>query len=194
MRNEVRARRWRPAWLLLCAALVCAAGPAHAQSAVPAPAAAPPPESRPKIPPPRHFAPDAPAVGRVRIAAASRSGAQEPAAAPSVPVAAALPVGPAGAGAGPDASVSASLAPPPRLPLDTTLIPGRVIQPIDLANALKLAGATELDIATARQRILQAAANLSQARAPLAAVAVLRADLVSVRWPDPDGHRPGPDD
>ena len=28
----------------------------------------------------------------------------------------------------------------------------------------------------------------------LAAVAVLRADLVSVRRPDPDGHRPGPDD
>ena len=37
--------------------------------------------------------------------------------------------------------------PPPRLPVDTTLIPGRTVEPIDLANALKLAGATELDIA-----------------------------------------------
>jgi outer membrane protein TolC len=166
MRNEVRARRWRPAWLLTCAALVCAAGPAHGQSAVPVPAAGSPPESRPNIPPPRHFVPDAQAVGRIRIAAASRSGAQEPAAAPSVPAAAALPVGSAGAGAGPDDSASRAIPqPPPRLPLDTTLIPGRVIEPIDLANALKLAGATELDIATARQRILQAAANLSQARA-----------------------------
>ena len=55
--------------------------------------------------------------------------------------------------------------PPPRLPVDTTLIPGRVVEPIDLANALKLAGARDLDIAIARQRILQAAADLKQARA-----------------------------
>jgi outer membrane protein TolC len=70
----------------------------------------------------------------------------------------------------PDSAVSlenpaATPPPPPRLPVDTSLIPGRPVQPIDLANALKLAGVTELDIATARQRILQAAAELSQARA-----------------------------
>ena len=40
--------------------------------------------------------------------------------------------------------------------LDTSLIPGRSIEPIDLANALRLAGVRELDIAIAppaRQRI-----------------------------------------
>jgi outer membrane protein TolC len=55
--------------------------------------------------------------------------------------------------------------PPPHLPVDSALIPGRTVEPIDLANALKLAGVNQLDIATARQRILQAAADLSQARA-----------------------------
>ena len=53
----------------------------------------------------------------------------------------------------------------PRLPVDATLIPGRAVEPIDLANALKLAGGRDLDIAIARQRILQAAADLKQARA-----------------------------
>jgi outer membrane protein TolC len=55
--------------------------------------------------------------------------------------------------------------PPPRRPVDTSLIPGRPVEPIDLANALRLAGARDLEIAIARQRVLQAAADLGQARA-----------------------------
>ena len=45
---------------------------------------------------------------------------------------------------------------PPRMPVDTELIPGRVVEPIDLANALRLAGARDLDIAVARQQIFAA--------------------------------------
>jgi outer membrane protein TolC len=56
-------------------------------------------------------------------------------------------------------------APPPRLPVDTALIPGRVVEPIDLANALRLAGARDLDIAVARQQIFAATADLTAARA-----------------------------
>jgi outer membrane protein TolC len=40
-----------------------------------------------------------------------------------------------------------------------------VLQPIDLAGALRLAGARDVDIATARQRVMQAVADLEQARA-----------------------------
>jgi outer membrane protein TolC len=50
------------------------------------------------------------------------------------------------------------------LPIDTTLIPGRAVQPIDLANALRLGGANIIDIAVARQQINRALALLSQAR------------------------------
>ena len=39
-----------------------------------------------------------------------------------------------------------------------------MIQPIDLASALRLAGARDLDIATARQQVLQALGDLDQAR------------------------------
>jgi outer membrane protein TolC len=45
------------------------------------------------------------------------------------------------------------------------LVPGQVIQPIDLAGALRLAGARDLDIAIARQSVALALAELSQARA-----------------------------
>jgi outer membrane protein TolC len=45
------------------------------------------------------------------------------------------------------------------------LFPGQVLQPIDLAGALRLAGARNPDIAIARQRVLQAVADLEQARA-----------------------------
>jgi outer membrane protein TolC len=44
------------------------------------------------------------------------------------------------------------------------LIAGQEVQPIDLASALRLAGARDLDIATARQRVLQALGELDQAR------------------------------
>lgn len=46
-------------------------------------------------------------------------------------------------------------APPPRLPIDTELIPGRVVQPIDLVNALRLTGVRNIDIAVTRQQISQ---------------------------------------
>jgi outer membrane protein TolC len=59
----------------------------------------------------------------------------------------------------------AAPAPPTRFPIDTTLIPGRVVQPIDLANALRLGGARIIDIAIARQEINRSLALLGQARA-----------------------------
>jgi outer membrane protein TolC len=43
-------------------------------------------------------------------------------------------------------------------------VPGQVVQPIDLASALRLAGARDLDIATARQQVLQALGELDEAR------------------------------
>ena len=44
------------------------------------------------------------------------------------------------------------------------LIPGQSIEPIDLAGALRLAGARDLDVALARERACQAVAELDQAR------------------------------
>lgn len=49
---------------------------------------------------------------------------------------------------------------PPGLPL----IPEQVIRPIDLPGALRLAGADDLDIAIARERVAQSLAELQQAR------------------------------
>jgi outer membrane protein TolC len=49
--------------------------------------------------------------------------------------------------------------------LGVTLAPGQKIDPIDLTNVLRLGGDRELDIAIARQRVFQAIADLSQARA-----------------------------
>ena len=46
----------------------------------------------------------------------------------------------------------------------TPLVPGQVIQPIDLPGALRLAGARDLDIAIARERVCQSLAELEQAR------------------------------
>jgi len=45
------------------------------------------------------------------------------------------------------------------------LVPGQEIRPIDLPGALRLAGARDLDIAIARTRVAQAAAELIHARA-----------------------------
>jgi outer membrane protein TolC len=44
------------------------------------------------------------------------------------------------------------------------LLPGQAVQPIDLSNVLRLAGARDLDIATARQRVCLALAELQEAR------------------------------
>jgi outer membrane protein TolC len=49
--------------------------------------------------------------------------------------------------------------------LDTSLIPGRSIEPIDLVNALRLTGARELDIALSQQQLNQAIADLHYAYA-----------------------------
>lgn len=45
------------------------------------------------------------------------------------------------------------------------LVPGQTIEPIDLAAVLRLAGARDLDIAIARERVCQSVAELEQARA-----------------------------
>jgi outer membrane protein TolC len=154
-------RDFRSVWWLMLVAWTVGSGPASGQAPAPEPSA-----SRPRIPPPRRYAPGAPQDGRVRIASASTTVVQGATGTSSMPTAAALPAGRGESSLKVEEPESGTTpAPPPRLPVDTTLVPGRVVQPIDLANALKLAGATELDIATARQRILQAAALLSQARA-----------------------------
>ena len=44
------------------------------------------------------------------------------------------------------------------------MIDGQEVQPIDLANALRLAWAHDLDIATARQHVLRSVGDLDQAR------------------------------
>ncbi len=48
--------------------------------------------------------------------------------------------------------------------VDPALIPGRKIEPIDLVSVLRLAGARDVDIAIARQRINQSMADLERAR------------------------------
>ena len=49
-------------------------------------------------------------------------------------------------------------------PVGTPLITGQVIHPIDLPDALRLAGARDLDIAIARERVCQSLAELRQAQ------------------------------
>ena len=165
MRKSVRATSRGPRWLLTLAAWAFGSSLASGQSPVPAPATAPSSASRPTIPPPRRYAPSDLAVGRVRIAGASASGLQDPAVAQPVPTSAALPVGTMESSARPgDLATGATPPPPPHLPVDNTLIPGRVVEPIDLANALRLAGARTIDIAVARQQINRAIALLGQAR------------------------------
>src|SRR5439155_19799379 len=48
--------------------------------------------------------------------------------------------------------------------LGAPLVPGQFIQPIDLPGALRLAGARDLDIAIARERVRLSLAELEQAR------------------------------
>ena len=104
-----------------------------------------------------------PAVGLLLLAAIGGAGPPQP----PTP----RPAPPAMAGAAtmplplPDAATAASTAtrPGPGAP-EAPLIAGQVVQPIDLAGALRLAGARDLDIATARQQVLQALGELDQAR------------------------------
>jgi outer membrane protein TolC len=64
-----------------------------------------------------------------------------------------------------------ALPPPPaenaEAVLGGPLIPGQTVQPIDLASALRLAGARDLDVAIARQRVGESLAALEQARSLL---------------------------
>src|SRR4051812_38387274 len=61
-----------------------------------------------------------------------------------------------------------ALAIPPALPEAATpvddlagpLVPGQTVQPIDLATALRLAGARDLDVAIARERVCASIAEL----------------------------------
>ena len=64
-----------------------------------------------------------------------------------------------------EASKPTAVKPPAHATLDASLIPGRSIDPIDLANVLKLAGARDLDIAIAKQRVNAALADMQQAYA-----------------------------
>jgi outer membrane protein TolC len=66
----------------------------------------------------------------------------------------------------PAAGVAADgeIEPIPPAPSGSPLVPGQMIQPIDLSAALRLAGAQDLDIAIARERVSQALAELEQAR------------------------------
>lgn len=105
--------------------------------------------------------------------APSRAAAPGPSGTPETTSAdvAALPLAPA------SASLSSPPVPAPAPPPTTgmalaeggamavQLSPGQVLQPIDLASTLRLAGARDLDIATARQRVCAAMAELGQARA-----------------------------
>jgi outer membrane protein TolC len=96
------------------------------------------------------------------------------AAAQEVPAAAPQPSVP-----GTELPVSASRAAEGNVPL----FAGQVFQPIDLAGALRLAGARDVDIATARQRMLQAVAELEQARALW-----LPSLFIGPTWYRADGH------
>jgi outer membrane protein TolC len=119
-------------------------------------------QPRTAIPPPKRFKPIDRAVGRTE----ARSQAKPAGPQQETPSVMPLPEPPVMSDLGVKSEDSgATPAPPPRLPLDTELIPGRVVQPIDLANALRLAGARDLDIAVARQQIFAAAADLTAGRA-----------------------------
>ncbi|WP_406698907.1 TolC family protein [Singulisphaera sp. Ch08] len=59
---------------------------------------------------------------------------------------------------------STAIAMPPGSGLGAPLVPGQMIQPIDLPSALRLAGANDLDIAIAREQVSLAIAELQQAQ------------------------------
>jgi outer membrane protein TolC len=103
-------------------------------------------------------------IGLLLLAASLEASAQTPAALPAIipPVPTQSPTAPRAPTSLPDALPP--LPPEPSSP-ETMLFPGQTLQPIDLTNALRLAGARNLDIATARQRVSQSLAELEQARA-----------------------------
>jgi len=103
--------------------------------------------------------PPDPPVARPRVVAATRGESPSVTGDPGVevpsPLPPPLPAPVAGPAVGPRAGA---------VKIGEPLIPGQAIEPIDLAGALRLAGARDLDIALARERTCQAVAELDQAR------------------------------
>jgi outer membrane protein TolC len=124
-------------------------------------------KTRPLIPDPRQFKLKDPAAGRTGLDGQTKpDGPGRDPSILSVPPITPLPdaaVVPDSTAKREDSGVTP--APPPRLPIDTELIPGRVVEPVDLGNALRLTGARNLDIAVTRQQIFAATADLTAARA-----------------------------
>lgn len=131
--------------LVLLAALAAGAAPASAPASG---RQGPPTPSAGRGP----FAAD-PAEETTTPAVGKTAPAGEPADSPPIPEAAPPPPKPATAGAGMAASIR-----------EVPLFPGQVVQPIDLASTLRMAGARDLDIAAARQQVVQALADLQEAR------------------------------
>jgi outer membrane protein TolC len=161
--ERVTATCWSSLLTTILAAMVVA-GSAHGQAPASVPLSSKPTTV---IPPPRPFEQKVPAAGGAELSGQAKSDgpSQEPSAL-SIPPITPLP----DAAVVPDSAIKrdesgATPAPPPRLPVDTELIPGRVVEPIDLANALRLTGARNLDIAVTRQQIFAATADLTAARA-----------------------------
>jgi outer membrane protein TolC len=129
----------------------------------------PPAPARPAttIPWPRPIRADDPASRRASGPPPARIGDPGRGAGTAAPPGAPAPIpppipGPAGGeGAAPPGPARATTA----MALDAAKIPGRTIEPIDLVSALRLAGARDLDIAIARQRICRSLADLESARA-----------------------------
>jgi outer membrane protein TolC len=148
----------------LAAAAVVVTGSARGQTPAPEPVSSKP---GPVIPPPRRFKLRDPAVRRTAAGSQAKPGGPQP----EMSDASVPPITPLPASAVTPESATrrdepnATPAPPPRLPIDSELIPGRVVEPIDLANALRLTGARNIDIAEARQQIFAATADLTGARA-----------------------------
>jgi outer membrane protein TolC len=108
--------------------------------------------------------------GEVRSAAIDRQTSGSASGSGELPPA--LPAAPRPSGPNPAAPISAARSrsipeahlTAPGEALGTPLVPGQVIEPVDLASALKLAGARDLDVALAKERVAQAVAELDQAR------------------------------
>jgi outer membrane protein TolC len=109
-------------------------------------------------------------LGAVALGAAPPPPPEPAVAPPAVPIpsstapAGAMPLPPPPPGTSPPASSPASGPKSAADALAALLFPGQVVEPIDLANVLRLAGGRDLDIATARQQVCQALADLDVAR------------------------------
>jgi outer membrane protein TolC len=156
--------RCRITILLSIAATAVGAATVHAQSPANAPTAAKP---KRLIPPPKPFTLIDPVVAQTGLSGqVTRPPGVQDQADPRVPAITPLPTEAIVPNSGTSRGDSSTTpAPPPHLPIDTELIPGRVVQPIDLANALRLTGARDIDINVARQQIFAATADLMAARA-----------------------------